>query len=183
MSPPPKVTSIKNGPTFNPPNVSTITPPSEPILQQHVTKPIRTYIQPWPLHQASGDIASTPPAPHSLAKSIPTAHFLFHSSHGNNYILVTTPTIATPSSQLVKNWKKDPEIGVAYKRAHAILTARGLRSGLQKLYNEASAALKQFLSSQEIYFLLAPSHLNHRYTAERAIRTFKFHLYRRHVQQ
>jgi hypothetical protein len=50
-----------------------------------------------------------------------TGRFLVHSSRGSNYIVFTTPTIATaPSSLPVKNGKKDPGTVKAYKRAHGI---------------------------------------------------------------
>jgi hypothetical protein len=40
---------------------------------------------------------------------------------------------------------------------------------LQRIDNEASTALKRFLSSLEIYFQLVPPYLDHRNPAERAI--------------
>jgi hypothetical protein len=72
--------------------------------------------------------------------------------------------------------KSGPEILAAYKRAHALLTSRGLRPRLQRLDNEASLALQQFMHSEEVDFQLAPPHVHRRNAAERAIRTFKNHL-------
>jgi hypothetical protein len=72
--------------------------------------------------------------------------------------------------------KSGPDILAAYKRAHALLTSRGLRPRLQRLDNEASKALQQFMHSEEVDFQLAPPHVHRRNAAERAIRTFKNHL-------
>lgn len=72
--------------------------------------------------------------------------------------------------------KSGPDILAAYKRAHALLTSRGLRPRLQRLDNEASAALQQFMHSEEVDFQLAPPHVHRRNAAERAIHTFKNHL-------
>ncbi len=71
--------------------------------------------------------------------------------------------------------KSGPEHLAAYKRVHSLLLSRGLQPQLQKLDNEASSALQQFLQSQGIDYQLAPPHLHRRNAAERAIRTFKNH--------
>ena len=73
--------------------------------------------------------------------------------------------------------KSGPDILAAYKRAHAlVLTSRGLRPRLQRLDNEASKALQQFMHSAGVDFQLAPPHVHRQNAAERAIRTFKNHL-------
>jgi hypothetical protein len=71
--------------------------------------------------------------------------------------------------------KSGAEILAAYQRAHALLTSRGLRPLLQRLDNEASTALQQFMADNAIDFQLAPPHVHRRNAAERAIRTFKNH--------
>ena len=71
--------------------------------------------------------------------------------------------------------KSGSEILAAYQRAHKLLTSRGLRPLLQKLDNEASSALQQYMTSQEVDFQLAPPNVHRRNAAERAIRTFKNH--------
>ena len=68
-----------------------------------------------------------------------------------------------------------PEILAAYQRAHKMLTERGLRPLRQKLDNEASDALQQFMSEEKVDYQLVPPHIHRRNAAERAIRTFKNH--------
>jgi hypothetical protein len=44
---------------------------------------------------------------------------------------------------------------------------------LQRLNNEASLALRNYLTKQGINYQLAPPHINQRNNSERAIQTFK----------
>jgi hypothetical protein len=67
--------------------------------------------------------------------------------------------------------KSVPEILAAYKRAHALLTQRGLKPQKLKLDNEASAALQKFTTSVDVAHQLFPPHIHRRNTAERAIDT------------
>ena len=72
--------------------------------------------------------------------------------------------------------KSGPDILAAYKRAHTLLSSRSLRPQLQRLDNEASTALQQYMHSEHVDFQLAPPHVHRRNAAEKAIRTFKNHL-------
>ena len=63
----------------------------------------------------------------------------------------------------------------AYTKLHQHLVDRGLKPCLQKLDNEASTALKRFMTQQGIDFQLVPPHVHRRNSAERAIQTFKNH--------
>ena len=63
----------------------------------------------------------------------------------------------------------------AYKRAHTMFSSRGLRPQLQRLDNEASHALQEFMTEQDVDYQLAPPHIHRSNAAERAIRTFKNH--------
>ena len=62
-----------------------------------------------------------------------------------------------------------------YKRAHTMFSSRGLRPQLQRLDNEASHALQEFMTEQDVDYQLAPPHIHRSNAAERAIRTFKNH--------
>jgi hypothetical protein len=55
------------------------------------------------------------------------------------------------------------------------LILRGLKPLLQRLDNEASFALRNYLTKQGITYQLAPPHIHRRNNAERAIQTFKNH--------
>jgi hypothetical protein len=61
----------------------------------------------------------------------------------------------------------------AYDTIHQELTVKGFKPKLQTLDNEASAALKNFLTVNDIAYQLVPPHCHRRKAAERAIRTFK----------
>jgi hypothetical protein len=74
----------------------------------------------------------------------------------------------------VKN-RTDREMVPAFKHLHAYLCDRGLRPKLQKLDNEASAALQHAMREEAIDYQLVPPHVHRRNAAKRAIRTFKNH--------
>jgi hypothetical protein len=63
----------------------------------------------------------------------------------------------------------------AYDSVHQELTVKGFKPKLQTLDNEASAALKNFFTINDIAYQLVPPHCHRRNAAERAIRTFKEH--------
>jgi hypothetical protein len=63
----------------------------------------------------------------------------------------------------------------AYDAIHQELTFKGFKPKLQNLDNEASAALKNFFTVNDIAYQLVPPRCHRRNSAERAIRTFKEH--------
>jgi hypothetical protein len=81
-----------------------------------------------------------------------------------NYIKVV-PMKSRSASEWVK----------AYDSIHQQLTVEGFKPKLQTLDNEASAALKNFFTVNDIAYQLVPPHFHRRNAAERAIRTFKEH--------
>jgi hypothetical protein len=68
-----------------------------------------------------------------------------------------------------------PALLAVYKCIHQTLTLRGLRPKLQRLDNQASTALKQYMLDKGIDFQLTPAGIHRRNAAERAIRNFKNH--------
>ena len=104
-----------------------------------------------------------------------TGRFLCTSSSGNCELLVLYCYDSNYVHAEPMKSRSGAEILAAYKRAHKLLTSRGLRPVLQKLDNEASDALQQFMASQEVDFQLVPPHVHRRNAAERVIRTFKNH--------
>jgi hypothetical protein len=64
----------------------------------------------------------------------------------------------------------------SYDTIHQELTVKGFKPKLQTLDNEASAALKNFFTVNDIDYQLVPPHCHRRNAAERAIRTFKDYL-------
>jgi hypothetical protein len=71
--------------------------------------------------------------------------------------------------------RTDRKMVRAFKHLHAYLCYRGLRPKLQKLDNEASAALQHAMREEAIDYQLVPPHVHRRNAAERAIQTFKNH--------
>ena len=104
-----------------------------------------------------------------------TGKFVAASSMGNNYILIiydydSNAILAIP----LKN-RRAESILQAYKTGHAHLCAAGCKPKLQRLDNEASQALQEFLTNENVDFQLVLPHLHHRNAAEWAIQTFKNH--------
>jgi Reverse transcriptase (RNA-dependent DNA polymerase) len=104
-----------------------------------------------------------------------TGRFVTPSSTGNNYLMVlydydSNSILAEPT----KN-KTAEAILAAYKTLHARLCAAGLRPKLQRLDNECSTLLKQFMTAEGVDYQLVPPGVHRRNAAERAIRTFKNH--------
>jgi hypothetical protein len=104
-----------------------------------------------------------------------TGQFIVPSSTGNNYLLIlydydSNSILAEP----MRN-RTGQCILLAYKAVHARLVAAGLRPQLQRLDNECSDALKDFLTAETVDYQLVPPGMHRRNAAERAIRTFKNH--------
>jgi hypothetical protein len=92
------------------------------------------------------------------------------SKSGNNYLLVlydydSNYTHAEPIPNRSAN-----SILTAYQQAHSLLVNAGLRPKLQRLDNECSTILKDFLQGEGIDFQLTPPGIHHCNAAERAIR-------------
>jgi hypothetical protein len=104
-----------------------------------------------------------------------TGRFPIQSNRGNNYLYVlydydSNAILAEP----MKN-RGDAEMIRAYTKLHTYLCSRGLQPKFQILDNEASQAIQDVMTSNNIDFQLAPPHMHRRNAAERAIRTFKNH--------
>ena len=124
----------------------------------------RTHYMYAAIHDAKGQIFTDQPG-----------RFLVASSAGNSYMLVLYDYDSNHIHAEPMPSRTAKSIVDAYTRAHTVLVKAGLRPRLQRLDNEASAMLKQFMADQDIDFQLAPPHLHRRNAAERAIRTFKNH--------
>jgi hypothetical protein len=100
-----------------------------------------------------------------------TGKFPVRSSKGNSYVMVcyvydcNYVKVIPMKSRSASEWVK------AYDSVHKEPTLKGFKPQLQTLDNEASAALKNFFTANDIAY--QPCH--RRNAAERAIRTFKEH--------
>jgi hypothetical protein len=97
------------------------------------------------------------------------------SSKGNSYVMIcyiydcNYIKVIPMKSRSASEWVK------AYDSIHQELTVRGFKPKLQTLDNEASAALKNLFTVNNIAYQLVPPHCHRRNAADRAIRTFKEH--------
>jgi hypothetical protein len=104
-----------------------------------------------------------------------TGKFPVRSSKGNYYVMVryiydcNYIKVIPMKSRSASEWVK------AYDSINQELTVKGFKPKLQTLDNEASTALKNFFTANDIANQLVPHHCHRRNAAERAIRTFKEH--------
>jgi hypothetical protein len=104
-----------------------------------------------------------------------TGKFPVRPSKGNSYVMVcyiydcNYVKVIPMKSRSASEWVK------TYDSIHQELTVKGFKPKLQTLDNEASAALKNYFTINDIACQLVPPHCHRCNTAERAIRTFKEH--------
>jgi hypothetical protein len=105
----------------------------------------------------------------------PTGKILVPSVSGNQYILVVYEDDSNYIHAKPMIDRTGPSIIAAYQRSIIFLQSRGFKPLLQRLDNEATGTLQDFLVASNIDFQLAPPHVHRRNAAERAIRTLKHH--------
>ena len=71
--------------------------------------------------------------------------------------------------------KTGPAVVTAYRVILRLLQSQGLKPNIQRLDNEASALLRELITTKDINFQLEPPNIHRRNVAERAIRTCKNH--------
>jgi hypothetical protein len=104
-----------------------------------------------------------------------TGRFISPSSTGSNKLLILYNYDSNDiHAEPMKN-KTTSKILAAYKRAHSLFVKAGLRPILQRLDNECSSILKEFMRSEDVDFQLVPPNVHCQNAAKRAIRTFKNH--------
>ena len=115
------------------------------------------------------------PEPEGQVHTDQTGRFPVPSTNGNNYVMVLYAYDANAILVAPLKSRSANNILIAYKKLHARLVKAGIRPKLQRLDNECSELLKDFLEEEEIDFQLSPPGMHRRNSAERAIRTFKNH--------
>ena len=104
-----------------------------------------------------------------------TGKFVAPSSNGNNYLFIFYDYDSNSIHAEHMRTRHAKSILAAYKIVHARLCAAGLRPKLQRLDNECSDVLKEYMTAEDVEFQLVPPHVHRRNAAERSIRTFKNH--------
>ena len=138
--------------------------PPTTTLSRSATAPTFELITALPPFANPPPAISTPPQ---------TCQYVVASNSGNNYILVLYDFDS--NIILVKPLQSctGPCILAGCQLLHARLVAAGLRPKLQRLDNECSSALKQFMIDKDVDYQLVPPNLYHQNAAECETRTFK----------
>ena len=119
------------------------------------------------------DNTTTPAAGESYSDL--TGRFPITSNRGAQYIFVLYDYDSNAILvEAIKSRQAD-EILKAYTKLSTRLANRGFRIRLHKLDNEASTALKEYMTKEDVEYQLVPPHIHRRNAAERAIQTFKSH--------
>jgi hypothetical protein len=105
-----------------------------------------------------------------------TGRFPVISSRGNVSIMILYEYDENAiMDESIKNNKAEELVG-SFQVMEQKFSSRGLTPKRMTLDNEASKLLKEYLHYQEINFQLAPPYCHQINAAERAIRSFKYHL-------
>ena len=94
---------------------------------------------------------------------------------GNNYILVAFNYDSNTIHSEPLKTRSVLDLKTAYQKLYSLLKNRGLKLYLHILDNECPNVLKNFMREVNGKFQLVPSHIHHRNSSERSIRTFKKH--------
>lgn len=97
------------------------------------------------------------------------------SISGNKYIFILYDEDSNYIDDIPIPSRTKLQILQAYQSSHTMLKSRSLRSHLQRLNNEASPMLKDFMYKDNVNFQLTPAGIHRRNKAKRAIQTFKSH--------
>jgi hypothetical protein len=104
-----------------------------------------------------------------------TGSFPTWSSKGNNNLMICYSYDANYTRPIAMKSKSRAEWVKSFGVVFDEITAKGFRPKLQKMDNEASAALKNCFTEKEMNYQLVPPHCHITNAAERTIRTFQEH--------
>ncbi len=104
-----------------------------------------------------------------------TGKFIVPSHRGDVQFLICYDFDSNYISAIPMRNKTAEEHVRAYKEACTRLIRAGLRPRLQRLDNEASTLLKDYMHEQDVTYQLVPPGVHRRNAAERAVRTWKNH--------
>jgi hypothetical protein len=104
-----------------------------------------------------------------------TGKFPVRSSKGKSYVKACYVYDCNYVKVIpMKSWSASEWVKT-YDTIHQELTVKGFKPKLQTLNNEASTALKNVFTTNDVYYQLVPPHCHRRNAAERAILTIKEH--------
>jgi hypothetical protein len=102
-----------------------------------------------------------------------TGKFPVRSSKGNSYVMVCYVYDCNYVKVIPMKYRSASEWVKAYDTIHQELTVKVFKPRLQSLDKEASTALKNLFTANDVDYQLGPPHCHRRNAAERAIRDFK----------
>jgi hypothetical protein len=105
-----------------------------------------------------------------------TGRFLVPASSGATQLFVLYDYDSNSIHAAPMKTKSGPDIVAAYTAIHNTLVRAGLRPRLQRMDNECSTVLRDFLHQEDIQLQLVPPGVHRANAAERAIRTLKNHI-------
>ena len=154
--------------TATPPRVPTVVPTELPISQQQIDEIIR------PAKRTNHVYADCQTITGQIYTD-QTGKMLTTSAAGMNYCLVlydfdSNLVWAVPMPSRTKH-----QILKAMKETFKLLSSRGLKPQLQRLDNECSKLLKDYMSEEGVDYQLTPKGKHSRNAAEKAIQTAKNH--------
>jgi hypothetical protein len=97
------------------------------------------------------------------------------SIEGNSYVMVCYVYDCNYAKVIPMKSRSTSEWVKVYDSIHQELTVKGFKPKLQILNNEASTALKNFFTANDVEYQLVPPHCHRHNVVERAIRSFKEH--------
>jgi hypothetical protein len=104
-----------------------------------------------------------------------TARFPTTSLSGNKYILILYDYDSNSVLPVPMKNRGDKDMVRAFDFLIQSLITRGLKPHLQRLDNDASLALRNYITKQGISYQFTPPYIHRRNNAKRAIQTFKNH--------
>jgi hypothetical protein len=102
-----------------------------------------------------------------------TGKFPVQSRKVNSYVMVCYVYDCNYVKVIPIKYRSASEWVKEYDTFHQEFTVKGFKPKLQTLDNEASAALKNFITTNDVEYQLVPTQCHRRNATERAIRTFK----------
>jgi hypothetical protein len=147
-------------------------PPMDSDCDLEISEDFHPSVTSPPAERTHQIYASSQPVTRQIF-SDPTGRFLTPSSKGNSYLLVVYDYDSNMIFAEPMQSRTGTEYLKAYKHVHKTLCDHGLKPQLQKLDNEASKALLQFMHAEQVDYQLVPPNMHRRNAAERAIRTLK----------
>jgi hypothetical protein len=133
-------------------NIQSTKQPSHPSIKPHDDS------SPTPISSRTHEVFVAIQA--ATGKVDQTGRFTTTSTSGNSYLVIIYDYDSNFIHVEPLKSRSGPYILAAYQAAHTLFTSRGFQPRLQRLDNEASNALLQFMATNSIDIQLSPPHIH-----------------------